>query len=130
MNLSRHEPCRILIVDDHPDTVRTHEILCRSWGHETRSARTAEEALRLFDAFSPDLALVDVGLPGMSGYDLAKVVRLNSSHARIILVAVTGLTSEQNRIEAFRVGFNEYVAKPIDSDKLHGIVSNLCSIAA
>jgi two-component system, OmpR family, response regulator len=130
MNQFRREPCRILIVDDHVDTARAYEILCRSWGHETRTANNAAEAIRLFDAFSPDLALVDIGLPGASGFDLARSVRLNPSHARIILVAVTGFTGDANRIEAFRVGFNEYLMKPVDIDRLHGIVRELCTIAA
>ena len=130
MNRTQHDPCRILIIDDHADTARTFEILCRGWGHETRTARDAEEAIRLFNAFAPDLALVDVNLPGMSGYELARLVRVNPNHARIILVAVTGFTSDACRIEAFRSGFNEYVPKPVDSDRLHGIVNDLCSVAA
>jgi CheY-like chemotaxis protein len=130
MNQLQREPCRILIVDDHVATARAYEILCRSWGHETRAVHSAAEATRLFDAFSPDLALVDIGLPGMSGYELARSVRLNPSHARIILVAVTGFTSDANRIEAFRVGFNEFMVKPVDIDRLHGIVNELCSLAA
>jgi len=130
MKLSRHEPCRILIVDADTDTARTLEILCRGWGHETRTARSAEDAIRLFSAFAPDLALVDVNLPGMSGYDLARLVRTNSAQARTILIALAGLTSDANRIEAYRVGFNEYLAKPLHSEKLHEIVSELCSLAA
>lgn len=130
MNVSRREPCRILIIDDSADTARAYEILCRGWGHETRTAGSAEDGLRLFGAFSPDLALVDLSLPGMSGIDFARAVRKNPAHARTILVAVTGHTSDDARIEAFRAGFNEYVAKPIDSDRLHVILNDLCTLAA
>ena len=130
MTDSRHEPCRILIVDDHDDTARAYELLCRAWGYEARTARTAEEAMSLFGAFSPDIALVDVHLPGMSGYDFARAVRANATRARTILVAVTGRTGDKDRVEAFRAGFNEFVTKPIDSDKLRGIVDELCTLAA
>jgi DNA-binding response OmpR family regulator len=118
MTTSRREPCRVLIVDDHTDTARTYELLCRTWGYEARTARTAEEAMSLFSAFSPDIALVDVNLPGMSGNDFARSIRTNSSQARTVLVAVTGLTSDADRREAYRAGFNEFVTKPVDSDKL------------
>ena len=130
MNTSATEPCRILIIDDSPDTARTYQILCRAWGHETRTAGSAEEGLRLLSAFAPDLALVDLSLPGMSGIDLAHAVRKNPAQARTILVAITGFPSDFARIEAFRAGFNEYVAKPIDSDRLHAILNDFCTLAA
>jgi DNA-binding response OmpR family regulator len=127
---SRREPCRVLIIDDHTDTARTYELMCRTWGHEARTARTAEEAMGLFSAFSPDIALVDVNLPGMSGHDFARSIRTNPSRARTALVAVTGLTSDADRREAYRAGFNEYVTKPVDSDKLRNILNGLCSPAS
>jgi DNA-binding response OmpR family regulator len=130
MRENRLEPCRVLIVDDHADTARTYALFCRAWGYEARTARTAEEAMSLFSAFAPDIALVDVSLPGMSGHDFARAVRANANQARTILVAVTARTGDADRIEAFRAGFNEFVTKPVDSDKLQGIVNQLCQLAA
>ena len=129
MTVSR-EPCRILIVDSQPDAGRTLEILCRGWGHETRTTRTAEEAVRIFSAFAPDLALIEIRLSGMSGFDLARLIRTNSTQARTILVALTSHETDDERVEAYRVGFNEYVAKPVNSERLHCILNELCALAA
>ncbi|HWE39174.1 MAG TPA: response regulator, partial [Isosphaeraceae bacterium] len=86
----RRASCRILIVDDNQDSARTLERLLRISGHEVHTAPDGPAALGLMDSIRPDLVLLDIGLPGMDGYEVARRIRERPDGARILLVALTG----------------------------------------
>ena len=109
---------RMLIVDDNEDSARTMAILQRRRGHETRTAFTGPEAVAAAAEFVPDVVLLDIGLPGMDGFEVARRLRAIPALAGAILVAMTGYGSDEDRTTAKEAGFNEYLVKPVDLDLL------------
>ena len=111
-------PRRILIVDDNEDSARTMAILQRRRGHDTRTAFTGPDALAAAAEFLPEVILLDIGLPGMDGYEVARRVRAMPALSNTVLFAMTGYGSEQDRAAAKTAGFDEYLIKPVDLDLL------------
>jgi CheY-like chemotaxis protein len=107
----RPPPLSILLVDDHPDGGDSSAELLRLLGYEVRLARTGAEALELVGAFTPDVAILDIGLPDIDGYQLAG--RLVAALARRpLLVALTGYSHFEERSRA--AGFDHHFLKPAD----------------
>lgn len=108
---------RILMVDDNEDAVSTLAEFARSAGHEVKIAHDGPEALRAVQQFVPDLALLDIGLPVMDGYELARRLRQEQALAGMHLVAVTGYGQESDRQRAREAGFDEHIAKPLTVER-------------
>jgi CheY-like chemotaxis protein len=108
---------RILLIDDNVDTLESLQILLQALGHEAVVARTPAEALAQAASFSADVAVVDIGLPGMSGYELAPELR-RVARAPLRLVAFTGYASEEDAARARAAGFDAHLVKPVDVDRL------------
>ncbi len=109
---------KILIVDDNKDAAEVLGEALDASGYETLVAFDAPAALEVVDDFRPDVMLIDIGLPVMDGYDLARQLRANPRLAATRLIAVTGYGQESDRQRAFAAGFNEHMVKPIDLDRL------------
>jgi two-component system CheB/CheR fusion protein len=107
-------PLRILVVDDDADTLAALTRLLIRWGYETRTARDGPEALAAAASFRPDVALLDLGLPGMDGYELAHRLRELPDLADICLMALTGFGSERYCWMSGRAGFAFHLAKPAE----------------
>jgi CheY-like chemotaxis protein len=110
---------RILVVDDNTDAAETIGNLLRTLGSEIATAHDGPEALRAVLTFKPDICLVDIGLPVMDGYELAR--RLRDSHelaAGARLIAVTGYGQDADRERSRRAGFDAHLVKPVDIDLL------------
>jgi len=114
---------RVLLVDDHPDTVDVMSVLFRMLGHETRAVLHGRETLRVARAFDPDLVLLDIGLPDLSGYEVVRALRAAASNRRRHIVAATGWGRDQDRERAYRTGFDQHVTKPIDLAKIRHILA-------
>lgn len=114
---------QILLVDDQADAVDALAMLLELDGHEVRTAYSGAGALEIVETFIPDLALIDVSMPDMSGTDLARLLRQNGALAKTRLVALTGFTDEANRRKTIAAGFDAHVAKPLSAEQLAGIVS-------
>jgi signal transduction histidine kinase len=112
---------RVLIVDDNPDVVEVLAELLRMSGHEVAVAHDAPEALRLAGPFQPEVAVLDIGLPVMDGYELARRLRLGDPALR--LVALTGYGQAEDRARSRAAGFQEHLVKPIDGDVLLAVVA-------
>jgi CheY-like chemotaxis protein len=97
----------------------------RSLGHEVSVAEDGPTALALVATFRPDIALVDVGLPGMNGYELTRRLRELPSMKEIPLVAVTGYCREEDRRTALEAGFTLHLVKPVDPVRLENLLSTL-----
>jgi two-component system CheB/CheR fusion protein len=122
-SLPADSPPRVLIVDDNSDTVELVGEFVRSLGHEVS---VAEDGPTAFVAtFRPDIALVDVGLHGMNGYELARRLRELPSMKEIPLVAVTGYGREEDRRTALEAGFTLHLVKPVDPVRLENLLSTL-----
>lgn len=110
----RGPPLRVLIVDDDRDTVGTLALLLRLWGHEALGARSGPEALAVASSFRPDVMLLDVAMPGMSGFDLVRRIRAEPQFEDTLVIALTGYADEKHRRLGAEAGFSLYLAKPVE----------------
>jgi len=115
---------RILIADDERDQVATLALLLLDEGHQVREAYRGSEVLRMVRDFDPDVALIDIGMPGMTGYDVAREVRQVFGN-RPLLIAVTGWKQSSDRILAQLAGFDHHLAKPFDPLELLALIEPL-----
>jgi two-component system CheB/CheR fusion protein len=118
---------RVLIVDDNRDATETLVDLVTLWGHDVQSALDGPSALRLVGEFRPDTVLMDISMPGMDGYEVARKVRSLPHLAGVFLIAVTGYGQEQDRRRAKEAGFDYHLTKPVCLDSLHSLLASLHS---
>jgi CheY-like chemotaxis protein len=118
-------PRRVLIVDDNEDSANSLALILELGGHETASVYTAVDALQRATAFRPDVVLLDIGLPGMDGYEVAQKMRELPGLRDIRLVAVTGYGRSDDRIRAREAGFDEHLTKPVEYAVLQRILAGL-----
>jgi CheY-like chemotaxis protein len=109
---------RILIIDDNTDAAELLGDTLRALGHSTLIAFDGPRALEIAPQFRPEVALVDLGLPVMDGFDVARALTLLPQTANTVLVAVTGYAQESDRERAREAGFDEHLVKPIDVERL------------
>ena len=106
---------RVLVVDDERDTVLTLMELLRDDGHETRGLYKPGEVMATMQAFDPDVVLVDIAMPEMSGWDVAREIRRSYGESRPLLIAISGLYKQSaDQVLGKLAGFNHYIAKPYD----------------
>ena len=116
---------RILVVDDNADIVNMLELFLQSNGHVVYSASTAQEAVETARAVTPQLCLLDIGLPDMSGNALAQQLRALPGTARTTMVAVSGYGRKEDREQALAAGFDDYFVKPLDTERLMTLIARL-----
>ena len=107
-------PRRVLIVDDNEDSANSLAMILKLGGHETASVYTAVDALQRAAVFKPDVVLLDIGLPGMDGYEVALKMRELPGLRDIRLVAVTGYGRSDDRLRAREAGFDDHLIKPVE----------------
>ena len=115
---------RVLVVDDQPDSTDSLALLLRLRGHEVRTASDGSSALEEFARYRPEVVFLDLGLPGMSGYDVARRLRAMPEARDVRLVALTGYGTEADRERTRAAGFDVHLAKPVDP---HAVESLLAS---
>ena len=123
-----NEP-RILVADDDADTVQSLTVLLRDEGYEVRGVHRGSEVLQAIFNFAPDVVLLDIGMPQMTGYEVARVLRERYGSARPALIAVTGLSGEADRQQARAAGFEHHVAKPYEPRALIRLIGELAAAA-
>ena len=106
---------RVLIVDDYPDAANVLCILLGMMGHDCRSATCGLEAIQLAQSFEPEIALVDIGLPDVSGHDVARQLRELAGQRPLFLAAISGWGETADRVKAIAAGFDHHVQKPVDA---------------
>jgi CheY-like chemotaxis protein len=109
---------RVLVVDDYPDSAETTCALLSLLGHDCRFAVCALDALAEAATFVPDVGILDIGLPDLSGFELARRLRSQFHGRPLYLAAVTGWGQPEDRANAFAAGFDHHVLKPADRGKL------------
>ena len=107
-------PRRIVVADDNEDSAQSFAMLLSFSGHEVRIAHDGEQALDVLRDFRPDVAFLDIGMPLMSGYEVAEMVRAAPWGRDIKLIAVTGWSQPDDRLRAHSAGFDRHLVKPID----------------
>ena len=117
---------RVLVVEDNVDAGDSLSMLLRLHGHEVLVARTGPNALAVAAAFRPALAILDIGLPGMDGYEVARRLRADPQLAGVTLCALTGYTpSEADRLKPQQAGFDHHLVKPVRLETLLGLLKTL-----
>ncbi|MEP6835500.1 MAG: PAS domain S-box protein [Gemmatimonas sp.] len=116
---------RILVVDDNADSLSSMQQLLRLRGHSVRGALDGTSALQLVAEFHPELVLLDIGLPGLSGYDLARLIRANHENDSVVLCATTGYGQNEDRRRSRDAGFNHHLVKPVDFAAIEAVISSL-----
>lgn len=109
---------RILVVDDNEDSAETLSVLLRLWGHEVWAASSGDEAVRLARQVRPAAIILDIGLPGMDGYETARQLRRMTATRNARLVALTGYSQPEDRLRSLAAGFDEHLIKPVDCEQL------------
>ena len=119
---------RILVVDDNRDAAESLAVLLSLTGDETRVAYDGLEALQTAAVFKPDAILMDLGLPKLDGYEVARKVRQAPGGDKVLLIALTGWTLEADRRRSIAAGFDEHFMKPMDylalASRLAGVASD------
>lgn len=118
-------PHRILIIDDNRDAADSLAMLLRLAGHEVQTVYDGPRALALAEAYQPDLVLLDIGLPGMDGHEVAQRLRGERGLGKATLVALTGYGTEEDRQQSKVSGFDYHLVKPVDFDALQQLLATL-----
>jgi CheY-like chemotaxis protein len=113
---------RLILVDDNVDAVESLALVLTADGHEVRTAYDGETALRIAEAFRPELIILDIGLPGMDGYEVARRVRAHPDLRGAVLVALTGYGQPADRNRARAAGFDHHFIKPADFASLQKLL--------
>jgi PAS domain S-box-containing protein len=125
---SRPAAWRVLVVDDNLDAAKSLAMLLQISGHETTIAHSGLSALDTARAFSPDLVMLDIGLPGgMDGYEVARRLRAEPQMAETVLVALTGWGSEEDKQKSKDAGFDFHLTKPIEADAVEAVLARFLS---
>ena len=136
--LARHEPprgagptakvltgCRILVVDDNKDSADSLGMLLRLGGNDTRTAYDGLEAVDVAETFRPDLVLLDIGLPKLNGYEVARRIRQQPWGRNATLVALTGWGQDEDRRRSQEAGFDLHLVKPVELEALEKLLAKL-----
>ncbi len=116
---------RLLVVDDNRDSANMLAALLEVMGHEARTAHDGPHALSIAAEYRPDAIFLDIGLPGMNGYDVARKLRSSPELARVTLIALTGYGQDEDRRQVREAGFDYHLVKPTGADELAKIIDAL-----
>jgi two-component system CheB/CheR fusion protein len=123
-------PVRILLVEDNPDAAESLRMLLEILGHQVRVVHDGPSALDVAPEYAPNVMLVDIGLPGMDGYEVARRVRGDGGLRDVVLVALTGYGRDEDRRQAFAAGFDHHLVKPVDLTALERLVARVGGTAS
>ena len=127
-NNPANEKCRVLVVDDNIDAAQSLAMLAEISGHETQVAYDGPSALKAALTWQPDVVLLDIGLPGLNGYEVAMRIRQESKRKDIVLVALTGYGQNSDRKKSQDAGFDHHLVKPADFDEVEKILASDLSL--
>lgn len=113
---------RVLVVDDNPDSADSLAMLIQLLGAEVHVARNGPAALAELDIFHPEDVLLDIGMPGMDGYEVARRIRTQPCFDKVRLIALTGWSGDDDLRRAHDSGFNHHLIKPVDFTTLHDLL--------
>jgi two-component system, chemotaxis family, CheB/CheR fusion protein len=116
---------KILVVDDNRDAADSLAAILRFEGHEARAAYSGAEAVQAAEEMKPDVVLLDIQMPEMSGYDVARALRDYRRGVRAVIVAVTAYGQESDKLAARQAGFHHHITKPVDPGRVLEIIASL-----
>lgn len=114
---------KILIIEDHADTAQTTAQVCESWGYRTQTAENGADGLTAMDSFRPQLVLLDLELPKMSGLDVALLIRHSKLHRKVPIICITGHDKSKYAEMAAYAGCDQFLGKPVDLAELEAAIA-------
>ncbi len=114
---------RVLVVEDNVDAAETLADLLRIWGYEVETVHDGQAAVVAAPRFRPQVVLLDIGLPRMNGYEVARWLRRQGDLGDLLIVAVTGYGQESDRVRGREAGFDHHLVKPVDLDALRRLLA-------
>jgi CheY-like chemotaxis protein len=117
-------PRRILIGDDSADAAESSAMLLRLDGHEIQAVFDGPSALNAAASFKPEIVLLDIGLPGLNGFEVARRLRELPGGRQILVVAVSGYGQTQDRHQSRDAGFDQHLVKPVDGEQLSAVIAS------
>ena len=115
--------CRVLVVDDNLDAARMMTLRLKADGHEVRTVHDGETAIKTALRYRPDVMLLDIGLPGLDGYEVARQIRQEPTLQNIVLVAMTGYGQDSDRLQSREAGFDHHLVKPAETKSVQAILA-------
>jgi CheY-like chemotaxis protein len=115
---------RVLVADDNRDGAEIMSLLLQQYGYEVTVAHSGTEALTAAAQVVPEIAILDIGMPGMNGYEVARRIRAEAWGKQMMLIALTGWGQEEDKKKAFEAGFDHHLIKPIDPDALETLMAS------
>jgi CheY-like chemotaxis protein len=116
--------CRILVVDDNVNAAESLAVLLRLEGHEVRVAHDGQGAMAAAQQEVPEMVILDLGMPGMDGFEVARKLRTLAESDRMLMVALTGWGQEQDRRRCYEAGFDGHLPKPVEWDALRQFLAH------
>jgi two-component system CheB/CheR fusion protein len=116
---------RLLVVDDNKDAAESMSMLLEMWGHEVAFAYDGPSALETAEQWQPQAVFLDIGLPGMDGYEVAARLRELPQAKDAVLIAITGYGQEDDRLRSRRAGIDHHLVKPVAPDALRNLIDSL-----
>ena len=125
----RKKSAEVLVVDDNADTARGMELILKFNGHDVQTANDGRAAISVAQVYRPDIVLLDIGLPGMDGYQVAARLRQEESSKGAVIIAVSGYGQEEDRRRSQEAGFDHHMVKPVDHDALLKLLAQSAAAA-
>jgi CheY-like chemotaxis protein len=122
--LQRTTKRKILIVDDNKDLVKVLETALKIWGHEVRIATDGFSGIEIAHSFTPDVVILDIGMPGMDGYTACRVMHEDPKLKNTMFIAQTGWGSLEQQKRSRQAGFHYHLLKPFNLESLHNTLEN------
>ncbi|HEY7889108.1 MAG TPA: response regulator [Steroidobacteraceae bacterium] len=116
---------RLLVVDDNRDAAESMSMLLEMWGHDVAYAYDGPSALKTAEQWQPEAVFLDIGLPGMDGYEVAAKLRELPTARDAILIAITGYGQEDDRLRSRQAGIAHHLVKPVAPDALRSLIDSL-----
>jgi two-component system CheB/CheR fusion protein len=116
---------KILVVDDNKDAADMLNVALTMDGHDVRTVGDGLRVVAEARAFRPDIVLLDLGLPGLSGFEIAKTLKTARDTTAIVLIALTGYGQQEDRLQTRAAGFDDHLVKPVDLDSLRNAIERV-----
>ena len=120
---------KILVADDDQDSAESLALLFQLMGHDVRAAQSGLAAIDVAAEFRPDLIVLDIGMPGLDGYEVCRRIRQHDWAQTIVIAALTGWSRDEDRDRSEQAGFNHFLVKPVDPKALEELIAGLMRAA-
>ena len=120
---------KILVADDDQDSAESLALLFQLMGHDVRAAQSGLAAIDVAAEFRPDLIVLDIGMPGLDGYEVCRRIRQHDWAQTIVIAALTGWSRDEDRDRSEEAGFNHFLVKPVDPKALEELIAGLMRTA-